>query len=386
MASIAQISGLGRAGLTRTDPASPDALAVAAIDDAIANAGLTPQRIDGLLISRSGNATEPNLLLYAQTGLPALKLLQLVEGEGTSAIQMIHTASMAVASGVARHVVCVFSDAPLRGGVSGRDAFTKAKEVTGIGSLRYSAGAAGGTANYALAASRYLHQHGVGERELGAVAVSTREWACLNPRAVMRKPLTMEDYLASRPIVAPLRLFDCALPVNGGIAVVVSASDHQGDGVQVPVHIHAIAQGHAPKGNAFNVWERAHVADAARRAYAQAGVSARDVGVREFYDAFTVLTLFALEDYGFCERGQAGELAVAGALGPGGAMPTNTGGGLLSCYYMQGMTPVEEAILQAAGAAGERQCEQHDVVLATNEGGWIDFHACMILSRHARLN
>jgi len=386
MAAVAQISGLGRAGLTRAATASCETLAVQAIDAAIADAGLGRDSIDGLLISRSGLSSEPGLRVHARSGLPALRLLQFVDCEGTSAIQQLQTALLAIEAGVARHVVCVFADTPLQGGVSGREAFTKAKTVAGLGSLRYTAGAFGGTANYALSAQRWLHEHGADEQALGAVAVSTRAWAMRNPEAVMRKPMTLDDYLGARYIVEPLRLFDCALPVNGAFAFIVSHRDHAGEARHPPVHVRAIAQAHAGPSNAFSAWRRPAAHHVAQRLFAEAGVRPAEVDVRAFYDAFTIMTLLALEDYGFCAPGGGAGLAQSGALAPGGALPTNTGGGHLSGHYMQGMTPLVEAIEQARGSAGERQCARHDLVLATNEGGWFDSHAGVLLSPHARTN
>ena len=386
MGPVAQISGLGVAGLTRTATGSAEALALQAVDHALTDAGLAPAEVDGLLISRSGTSTEPGLSLHAHSGLPDLRFLQVVDCEGTSAIQMAHTASLAVTAGVARHVVCVFGDAPLNAGVTGREAFTKAKSVSGVAALRYSAGAYGGSANYGLSMARYMHEFGVGERDVGAVAVSTRAWARLNPDAVMRKPMTIEDYLASRFIVRPLRLFDCAVPVNGAIAFVVSATDHRAASTAVPVYIHGIGQAHGQAGNCFNAWRRSHVRLAGDTAFAMAGAQRSDVDVCEFYDAFSIMTLLALEDHGFCAPGEAAALAASGALAPGGRLPTNTGGGHLSGCYLQGMTPLAEAVWQARGQAGERQCARHRLVMVTNEGGWFDHHACLLLSPDRRLD
>lgn len=312
-------------------------------------------------------------------------MLQMIDGEGTSAIQMIQTASLAIAAGTVKNVVCVFADTPLRSGVSGRDAFTKHKNLSGIGSLRYTAGAVGGSANYALSAARYLHEYGLNEQHLGHAAIATRAWACLNPDAVMRKPLTMESYLAARHIAMPLRLYDCALPVNGAIACVVSIAGYTSNSGTTPVFVHGIAQANAVSGATFNAWKRPATSQVRNSIFSMARLTPADVDVRQFYDAFSIMTLLSLEDYGFCCPGEAGSLAQDGKLGPGGKLPTNTGGGHLSCSYMQGMTPVMEAIIQARGQAGERQCPRHDIVLATNEGGWFDHHAALLLSKHPRL-
>lgn len=381
MPQLPVISGVGRAGLTRAEAAPCSDLAVQALDAAIADAGLVHGQIDGLLISRSSLSTEPTLDLHAQAGLGELTLLQFVDCEGTSAIQQLHNAMFAVASGQARHVACVFADTPLRSGLGARQAFTRVKEVAGLDSLRYSAGAAGAPARYAMSARHYLHKHGVEETALGAVAVSSRAWASLNPDAALQDPLTMQQYLQSRFIVEPLRLLDCAYPVNGAIAFIVSNARHPGASPgHPPVHIHALAQSHAASANAFAAWNAPAAVSVARRIYETAGIDPQMIDVREFYDAFSVMTLMALESYGFCAPGEAGDAALDGTLAPGGRLPTNTGGGHLSGHYMQGMTPLLEAIEQARGSAGARQCEPHGLVLATNEGGWFEHHAAVLLS------
>ena len=114
-----------------------------------------------------------------------------------------------------------------------------------------------------------------------------------------------------------------------------------------------------------------------------AGVRPSDIDLREIYDCYTYTCLITLEDYGFCEKGEGGAFVEDGKLGPGGSLPTNTGGGQLSAYYMWGFTPLSEAVLQARGQAGERQLERNDVVLASGNGGVLNYHSTTILSKHA---
>jgi acetyl-CoA acetyltransferase len=115
-----------------------------------------------------------------------------------------------------------------------------------------------------------------------------------------------------------------------------------------------------------------------------AGITPADVDVRELYDCYTYTALITLEDYGFCAKGEGGELAASGALGPGGTLPTNTGGGQLSSYYLWGMTPLSEAVIQARGHGGERQVPRHDVVVVSGNGGVLDHHATLVLGSQAR--
>ncbi len=385
----AAIAGLGVAGLTREETPPAAILAVEAIGNALDNAGLDRRSVDGLIITRSGAATSKDLDLDLQrlAGLRDLRLLQLLHGEGTSAIQSIQVAAMAVSCGMATNVLCVFADAPLKPGKATRESFSRIKSAEGLRGLRYSSGLFGGAASHAIAARRHMELYGTTTEHFGAIAVAARQWAQLNPRAVLRKPLTMADYLAARWIVEPFRLFDCAMPVNGAVAVLVTTSERALASAQPPVHIVGMGQGHPAtldqRGHDAEVTSGARLA--AATAFGMAGITARDVDICEIYDAFTYLTLVSLEEYGFCARGEGGAFVASGAIAPGGRLPTNTGGGHLSGYYLQGMTPVEEAIQQARGQAGARQCEKHDLVLVTNEGGRMDYHANLLLSPHRSL-
>jgi acetyl-CoA acetyltransferase len=115
-----------------------------------------------------------------------------------------------------------------------------------------------------------------------------------------------------------------------------------------------------------------------------AGVKPSDIDVCEIYDCYTYTVIVTLEDYGFCPKGEGGPFVASGVLRPGGALPTNTGGGELSAFYLWGMTPMSEAIIQARGEGGERQVERHDVVLVSGNGGTLDYHATAVLSPHPR--
>ena len=380
----AAITGLGHAGLTRKATPGAGVLATEAIRAAISDAGLKFEDIDGLLVARSGGAfeKEPDLDLQKVVGLRDLRLLQLLHCEGASAIQMVQTAAMAIAMGMVRHVVCVFADAALQPGKRTSESFGRIISVQGLRGLRYSSGLIGGVASHAMIAQRYMKQYQVTSEHLGAVAISNRRWAQLNPDAVLRKPLTMEEYLASRLIVEPFRLFDCAMPVNGAIAVIVSAADQATDLRQPPVYIYGMGQGHRGYPNQAGYPELSTGATlCGEMALQMAGLTVADINQAQIYDAFTFNTLLMLEAYGFCEPGQAGPFVLGGATAPGGSLPTNTGGGHLSGFYLQGMTPVAEAIVQARGQAGERQ-SRNDVVLATNEGGQFDYHACLLVGPH----
>lgn len=384
----AAIAGLGMIGLSRVPGATARLLAARAVLAGLEDAGLDVSDLDGLLVCRSGGASEAELGLNLQRtlALPNLSLLQVGYAEGASSIALIQVAALAVSSGMARVVACVFADAPLAAGQTARDAFSRRKPANGVDSLRYAAGLFGGASLYALAARRYMHLYGASSEHFGAVAIAARAWATMNPLAVFRQPLTMEEYLASRLIVAPFRLYDCAMPVNGAIAVIVTAAERAADLKKPPIHILGMGQAHPgiPDQKGFERGLCVAGRAAKETALRMAGIELADIDICQFYDAFTYSTIASLEAYGFCAAGEGKDFVAGGAIGPGGTLPVNTGGGHLSGYYLQGMTPVSEAIVQARGEGGARQCGKHEIVLATNDGGRFDHHACLVLSHTRR--
>lgn len=386
MRAPAAVVGLGMSGPSRSDYRPAYAFACEAIAIALEDSGLRREDVDGLLISRSGASSDADLSLALRddAGLGKLSMLSLVYGEGTSAAQTLQMAALAIAAGQARTVVCVYADAPVKEGKPARSSFGRVKSLQRMDGLRYAAGLFGGAALYGLATRRHMYLYGLKPSELAAVAISTRQWAQRNPRAVFRSPLDLDDYLAARWIVEPLRLFDCAVPVNGGIAVVLTSPDRAPDLQQMPVYIRGMGQGHSAE--ADRIRYEASTFDAARvardQALVAAGITLGDIDVCEIYDAFSFIPIAMLEAYGFCALGEGGAFVASGAVGPGGSLPMNTGGGHLSAHYLQGMTPIVEAVEQVRGTAGERQCARNDFVLVTNEGGRFDHHANLIFSPH----
>ena len=151
------------------------------------------------------------------------------------------------------------------------------------------------------------------------------------------------------------------------------------------MHVWGYGQAHAPRQmRAGSDWGL--VTPAARsgpQAMRMAGVGPDDVDVCELYDCYTYTVLVTLEDYGFCEKGEGGSFVEDGKLGPGGSLPTNTGGGQLSSFYMWGFTPLSEGVIQARGQGGERQVDKHDLVLVSGNGGVLNWHSTTILGARA---
>jgi len=388
--AIAAISGVGLSDLSRKPSGrSVRELAVLACLSAVEDAGLKKDDIDGLMLNRSPLEPMETLPLHVQrdAGFKDLSLLTSVEAEGSSAIQMIEYAALAIQSGMASNVVCVFSDCPIAEKTSSA-AFDISMALTGISGWESQHGLFGATGAYALSAARHMHLYGTTHDHLYAYARSDREWAQLNPDAFLRNELTKSDYYASRWIVEPFRLYDCAFPVNGAIAVVVTSVDRACDLRRPPVYIHGVGQGHAgsPNFSGFEPEVQTGAELAAKAVYKSAGITVNDVNFCEIYDAFSFSGILAIEDYGFCKKGEGGPFVAERHTAPGGSIPVNTGGGHLSGFYMQGMTPIHEAIIQIRGDGKDRQVAQNDLGLVTGSGGRTEYHAAMIVSPHAKIN
>jgi acetyl-CoA acetyltransferase len=377
------IAGLGITPMGRIYGKTAAGFAQDAIQLAAADAGISVADIDGLLINSPGDL---NVQLQKRLGMRNTKLLAEYQAFGSSAGAMIQYAGMAIDAGMAETVVCVFADAPLKEGVGSGAAYgARRPNYKGFAAVQMSAGYGGANPRYAMAARRHMLTYGTTSEQFGAVAVQQRQWATMNPMAQFRDPITLEDHQNSRYIADPLRLLDCCLVSNGGIAVIVTSADRARSLRQPPVYALGWGQAHPglvqQRGCRFG--EITGAIESGARAFAMAGLAPSDVDVCQIYDCYTYTVVVSLEDYGFCAKGEGGAFVASGALGPGGSLPTNTGGGELSAYYMWGMTPISEAIIQARGTAGERQVAKHDVVLASGNGGILDYHSTLLLSPHA---
>ncbi|GAA2853144.1 thiolase [Streptosporangium fragile] len=386
MERAAAIAGLGMTELGKVYGRTPAEFALEAVSRAAADAGLALGDIDGLLVN-PGVGNDIDLRLQSTLQMRDLRLLSTLQGFGSSAGQMVQYAALAIGAGMADVVACVYADAPLKQGAGAGSAYSGAgRALRGLDALPAAAGLKSAPARYAVAARRHMEKYGTTSEQLGAIAVAARQWAAMNPLAQMRDPITLEDHQNSRLIADPLRLLDCCLVSNGAIAVIVTGAERAAGLAQPPVHVWGWGQAHPGyanhRGSDFGL-----VSGAARSgpdALKMAGVGLDEIDIREIYDCFTYTTLITLEDYGFCAKGEGGEFAASGALAPGGSHPTNTGGGELSSYYMWGMTPLSEAVIQARGQAGERQVAKHDLVMVSGNGGVLDFHSTLILSPHPK--
>ena len=380
--SATAICGLGITQMGRVYRDADD-LAAEAVYLALEDCGLKKSQLDGLLIN-AGVTNSVSIPLHITLGLRELNLLTFMQGYGSSAGQMLQYAAMAVANGLANYVCCVFGDSPLQEGVRTGAAYAGGGRRNAMAALPQVYGFAGALPMYALAAQRHMDLFGTTQEQLAEVAITQRKWAAMNPLASKREPLDLDGYNASPWVVQPFHILDCCLVSNGGVAVIVTTPERAADLKQPPVYVRGFAQAHN-----HDVGLAGHDpliygpgAKSAPRALGMAGTNLSEVTQCQIYDCYTYTVIATLEDYGFCKKGEGGAFVADGRLGPGGALPTNTGGGELSSYYMWGMTPISEAVIQGRGQGGERQAP-NDMIMVSGNGGVLNYHATMLLSPHS---
>lgn len=237
---------------------------------------------------------------------------------------------------------------------------------------------------YAMAARRHMHQYGTTSEQLAEIAVVTRRHAGLNPLAMYREPITVQDVLHSRSIAYSLHLLDCCVVSDGGGAVLVTTEERARDLKQSPVYVLGSSESHT----------HAHISQmpdltvtaaamTAPRAFAEAGVRPEDIDMAMIYDSFTITVLLLLEDLGFCKKGEGGAFVQGGSIALGGRLPINTDGGGLSSNHpgMRGIFLIIEAVRQLRGQCGPRQVQGAKLAVAHGSGGLLSSQATTILGR-----
>jgi len=246
-------------------------------------------------------------------------------------------------------------------------------------------GTTGPATGYGLAATRHMHEYGTTSEQLAEVAVATRAWAALNPRAYARDAITIDDVLQSRLISWPFHLLDCCLVTDAGGAVILTAAERARDLARPPIYVlgtgEAVTHQMISQIPRLEWWDAAAIAGAS--AFAMAGVRPSDIDVVELYDAFTIVPMLALEALGFCGRGESGPFVAGQRTAPGGAFPMNTNGGGLSYTHtgMYGIFTIIEAVRQLRGECGARQVRDAAMALCHGTGGELSSAATLIVSR-----
>lgn len=384
MSQHAQITGVYDTAVGELPGSTCMSLHAEAALGAVADAGLKLTDIDGVLCSYS--FTEPHLMLSSvfceYMGINPKVSQSIVCGGVTGSILLMQAMAL-VQSGQCRHVLVVCGDNRMTG--MSRDAAVAALSEVGHPQFERPYGISV-PSSYGLVAQYYLHETGATREHLAAIAVQTRKHAMRNPKAQRREPITIEDVLASRPIAEPLTVMDCCLISDGGGAVVVSAPDAARDTKKKPIAMLGAGQGHTHE----HIFASPSLTDfgckeAARRAFAMAGVTPADIDVAEIYDSFTITLLIELESMGFFQRGEAGPAILAGALDLHGKLPCNTHGGLLSYAHSGsagGLFHAIEAVRQLRGEAEARQVPNNpELAMVHGDGGILSAHCSLILGR-----
>jgi acetyl-CoA acetyltransferase len=235
----------------------------------------------------------------------------------------------------------------------------------------------------AMYAQRHFHEFGTTREQLAQIALNARRNAEVNPKAILREPMTMEDYFAARIITTPFCLFDCDLPADGSTAVIVSAADHAPNVDHAVPVVDAVGTGYVGRPS-WDQWADLTTMgslDAANSMWARTDLTANDVDVAELYDGFSFLTLSWLEALGFCKHGEGGPFIEGGTrIARDGELPLNTNGGQLSAGRLHGFGYLHEACVQLRGEGGERQVPKPvDVAVVGNGGGPVA--GCLLLTR-----
>jgi acetyl-CoA acetyltransferase len=377
------IVGLGMTPMSLKPSGTPLQLACQATTAALADAGIDRRDVDGLLVG-SSQGIRPDRLgvgFASQGGFSDLRLLEHIEIKGATTVAMIQRARHAITTGEAATVVCVFADAPVVAGKGSGSTYAHSGGTAGARGLERASGLLGSVPTYALLAQRWLHVTKTSAEALSAVALAARAWATGNPAAVHRAPLDSDRYHASPMVAEPLRRLDCAQPVNGAVAVVLTGDPAIGRSrlrVRGTGRDHPVRYRRAGSESWFGGGRLA-----VDSALAQAGMDRTDLDIAQLYDPFSVVTLLLLDEYGLTGGAPVGDFVLDGQTAAGGALPTNTGGGQLSGFYLQGMTPLAEAVIQLRGDGEARQVPGAATALVAGIGGRVDHHAAVILERAA---
>ncbi len=355
----AAIVGIGATEFSKNSGRSELRLAAEAIAAALADAGLRPADVTGLVTFTMDSNAE--IAVARELGIGELTFFSQVGYGGGAACATVHHAAMAVTTGAADVVVCYRALNERSGRRFGQVAAGAATAPNSAGvdnGWHYPMGLSTPAATVAMAARRYMHVYGATSADFGAIAVADRRHAATNPNAwFYQRPITLAEHQQSRPIVEPLRLLDCCQESDGAVAIVVTGLGRAAGLRAAPVVIGAAAQGSGPDQFTMTSYYRDELTGlpemgvVARQLWRQAGVGPADIRTAVLYDHFTPYVLMQLEELGFCPRGEARHFIAGGAVEIGGRLPVNTHGGQLGEAYIHGMNGIAEGVRQVRGTS-----------------------------------
>ena len=372
----ASIVGIGATEFSKESGRSEMSLASEAVAAAIADAGLTPSDVDGMVTYSSDN--NPEVEIARHVGIGSLRHFSRVHYGGGAACGTVALAAMAVATGVADVVVCyrAFNErSGRRFGAGIQDIPNAATAERAQFSWTTPFGQLTPASWVAMVARRYMHLYGATSQDFGRVAVAGRRHAATNPAAwFYNQPITLEEHQASRWIIDPLHLLDCCQESDGGQALVITSAERARDLPNTPALIVATAQGAGEEQWTMTSFFRDDIAQlpemkvVADELWTSSGLTPADIQTAILYDHFTPYVLMQLEEFGFCGRGEAKDFIKDGALEMGGKLPINTHGGQLGEAYIHGMNGIAEAVRQVRGTSVNQVDSVENVLVTAGTG------------------
>lgn len=337
----------------RSAPQTMPELVGKAIISACEDAGIGVRDVDGFAYFSGGFDTA---YLMETLGIPEVRFTATLTGSGGGSAGAVGLAAAAVVSGTAETIVVVGGN---QQGETRFGSITKSYPSSPENAFFGAAGLIGPGHMFALLAQRHMYRYGTRREHFAEIALSGRHNALDHPEALIKKPLTLQEYMAAPLIADPMCLYDFCLESDGAIAVVVTSVERARDLRQRPVIVHGCTHGGEKGWGRSLYWLNMPEDDflssghrsVARDLYRSAGLEPGDIDVAQIYDHFTPMVISQLEDYGFCARGEGGPFVASGAIRRGGSLPINTDGGQLSGAYVWGMTHVREAAMQIRGSA-----------------------------------
>ncbi|GAB3007055.1 lipid-transfer protein [Amycolatopsis acidiphila] len=370
------IAGIGATEFSKDSGRSELRLAAEAVQAALADAGLRPSDVDGLVSFTMDANSE--ISVARELGIEELTFFSRIHYGGGAAAATVQQAAMAVATGVADVVVAYRAFNERSGMRFGQVSSAAAGQVNSSGvdnSFHYPMGLGTPAATVAMVAQRYLHEYGASSEDFGRVAVVDRQHAATNPAAwFYGKPITLAEHQASRWITEPLHLLDCCQETDGAVALVVTSLERARDLPNPPAVVAAAAQGSGPDQYIMTSYYRDELAAlpemgvVGRQLWAQSGLRPQDVDVAVLYDHFTPYVLMQLEELGFCGRGEAPGFTAGDTLSLNGELPLNPHGGQLGEAYVHGMNGIAEAVRQVRGTAVNQVSDVAHVLVTAGTG------------------
>ena len=348
-----------------------DELAIDAARAALEDCGLKKDDIDGLFVQPSYGRQGDYLKVGLMLGLNP-KVGGAVEASGATGCYMIQHAALLLNAGMAQYILLVY----------GTNQKTNRNRFGGALLEEHAPyGAFNPSGPFAFAFRRHMHLYGTTEEQLATIAINQRAHARLNPKAVQQTPLTLDDYMSARYIVEPLRLFDYCYITDGGHAFILTTADRAADLKKPPVYIRGMG-----RQEAFRAYETPDLVmqsfqqeAVAKMVFDMAGCTPQDMQALYVQDAYSPAVIAALENYGFCPRGESGRWIQDGRIALGGELPLNVNGGQLSETYMVGWQNTCDAVRQLRGACGERQIKDVERLMCTYTGGLREHAGALIL-------